>query len=100
VVSRGDDALVDLDGRTGWHFPRCDDGRYAGHYPKDSESAISHLEDLRRKGVRYLVIPATALWWLDHYEGLRSHLEQHYRLLVHRSDACAIYALDAQESAP
>lgn len=100
VVSRGDDGLIDLDGHTGWHFPRCDDGRYAGHYPEDSGSAIAHLEDLRRRGARYLVIPATALWWLDHYAGLRGHLEQHYRLLVHRADACAIFVLDREENAP
>jgi len=99
VVSRGDDALIDLDGRLGWHFPRCDDGRYAGWYPKDSPAAIDHLEEVRRRGARYLLFPATTLWWLDYYEGLRRHLEQRYRLVVRRNDACVIYALNSQEVA-
>jgi len=97
VVSRGDDALIDLDGRLGWHFPRCDDGRYAGHYPKDSDAAVAHLEEQRRRGARYLLFPATSLWWLDYYDDLRQHLDRTYRLVVRRDDACAIYALDSQE---
>ncbi|HEX8770091.1 MAG TPA: hypothetical protein VF711_04910 [Acidimicrobiales bacterium] len=98
VASRGDDGLVDLDGRIGWHFPRCDDGRYAGHHPRDSNVAVTHLEDLRRRGARYLVFPATALWWLEHYDGLRLHLEDNYRIVVSHEDACLIFNLDRQET--
>jgi hypothetical protein len=98
VASRGDEALVDLDGRAGWHFPRCDDGRYAGHHPRDSEAAIEHLEELRRRGARYLLFPATAMWWLKHYDGLRQHLEDNYRLALHREDACMIFDLFPRES--
>jgi hypothetical protein len=98
VVSRGDDSLIDLDGRAGWHFPRCDDGRYAGHHPRDSQTAIAHLEELRRRGARYLVFPATGLWWLEHYDELRRHLEDSYRLVVHHDDACLIFDLDRQET--
>src|SRR4051794_18854834 len=36
VASKGDDALVRLDGRRGWHFPRTPDGTYAGHHPADT----------------------------------------------------------------
>jgi hypothetical protein len=94
VASRGDESLVDLDARTGWHFPRSEDGRWAGHYPRDGRDAVVHLEDLRRAGLQYLVFPTTALWWLDHYPELRRHLETHARLVIRRDDACVIYALD------
>ena len=41
VVSKGDEELLKLDGRQGWHFPRTEDGRYAGYYPADSVTAIA-----------------------------------------------------------
>ena len=68
VVSKGDPRLVEIEGRDGRHFPGDSEGRYAGYYPRTSEEAISHLEEARRAGVEYLCIPATALWWLDHYQ--------------------------------
>jgi len=94
VVSRGDDRLTDVDGRVGWHFPRTADGRWAGHHPTDSAEAVAALEDLRRRGARYLVFPATARWWLDYYGGLRAHLDESARLVLDRADTCTVYALD------
>ena len=75
VVSRGDDELVSLEGRVGWHFPQAEDGRYAGYHPEDGETAIRHLEELRARGATHLVIPATSAWWLEHYEDFRRHLD-------------------------
>src|SRR5262249_1184194 len=80
VVSKRDDALLDLDGRPSSHFPRLDGGVYAGWYPADSAEAIAQLEAERERGVRYAVFPQTALWWLKHYTGLRAHLEGRYRV--------------------
>jgi len=94
VVSRGDDRLTDVDGRVGWHFPRTADGRWAGHHPTDSAAAVAALEDLRRRGARYLVFPATARWWLDYYGGLRRHLDDTARLVLDRPETCTVYALD------
>jgi hypothetical protein len=94
VVSRGDDRLVDVDGRVGWHVPRTADGRWAGHHPTDSAAAVAALEDLRRRGARYLVFPSTTRWWLDYYGGLRRHLDETARVLVDRPDTCTVYALD------
>lgn len=92
VVSRGDEELLGLDGRQGWHFPRTDDGGHPGHNPPDSGWAISHLEQLRAKGAEYLLIPRTELWWLDHYAGFASHLERRYRIVA-RDDVCTIFSL-------
>jgi GT2 family glycosyltransferase len=94
VASKGDDELLRLGGRTAWHFPRTEDGSYAGHYPGDSAAAIAHLEALRRQGAGYLLLPATALWWLEHYRDFRAHLEARYRVAVTQEDTCVIFALD------
>jgi hypothetical protein len=93
VVSRGDDELLNLYGRRAWHFPRHDDGRYAGHHPSDSAAAIGHLEQLRASGATHLVFPATAYWWLDYYEGLRNHLMERHRTLFRQDDTCVVFEL-------
>ena len=92
VVSKGDETLLDLPRRRGWHFPRAADGRYAGYYPKTSEDAITHLEALRDAGAEFLVIPATYLWWLDHYTGLARHLEERYETRM-RSETGVVFDL-------
>jgi glycosyltransferase involved in cell wall biosynthesis len=94
VVSKGDETLLDIDICTTWHFPQRTDGTYAGYYPFDSASAISHLETLREKGGQYLAFPASALWWLDHYAELRQHLDDRYRVLSQDSSAGVIYDLN------
>jgi GT2 family glycosyltransferase len=94
VVSRGDDALLDLAGRSAWHFPQAD-GTYAGHHPADSAEAIAHLERLRARGGEYILFPQTGLWWLEHYDGLAAHLERCARPVVREPDTCVIYELAA-----
>jgi hypothetical protein len=94
VASRGDDQLLRFDHATGWHFPRGDDGAYAGHYPADGAGAIAHLERLRARGAGYLVLPATALWWLEHYPAFAAHLDRHAQLIASEGDACRIYRLN------
>ena len=95
VASKGDNELLQLDVRQVWHFPQNEDGAYAGYYPADSAAAIHHLEELRSKGGGFLLFPSTALWWLDHYDEFREHLEQRYQVLVREEDACVIFALQA-----
>jgi GT2 family glycosyltransferase len=93
VVSKGDEELLELEGRPAWHFPRGPDGGYAGYNPADSAGAISHLEELRAAGGQYLLLPGTALWWLDFYADFRRHLESRYRLVVRQDDVCIIFEL-------
>jgi hypothetical protein len=94
VVSRGDEQFVRLEGRRGWHFPRHEDGRWAGFHPADAREAVEHLESLRSQGAQYLVFPQTAFWWLDYYGGFREHLEERYKLLA-TSESCRIYDVRA-----
>jgi GT2 family glycosyltransferase len=97
VISRGDDDLVALEGRRGWHFPRTNGGAYAGHYPADSLAAIGMLEAERARGADFLLIPQTAAWWLDHYSEFRDHLERRYQVIAGGQRDCVVVALCAQE---
>ncbi len=98
VAGKGDEALLRLDGRTGWHFPMVEDGRYAGSHPAGDTAAIAQLEALRARGADHLLLPATTLWWLDHYQGLRRHLEDRYTTLL-ADEHCAIYGLTPEARA-
>jgi hypothetical protein len=92
VVSKGDDSFLHLDGRTAYHFPQNEHGAYAGHHPADSAEVRTHLDDLRRRGIEYLVFPSTSLWWLEYYEEVRDHLNT-FDHLVLRTEECVIYRL-------
>jgi hypothetical protein len=87
VLSRGDDDLLELGGRRAAHFPQLPGGVYAGYYPADAGEAISQLQAL---AADFLVVPSTSAWWLDHYDGLRRHLEGH---CVLAEAECSIFAL-------
>jgi hypothetical protein len=93
VVSKGDPRLVEIEGREGRHFPGDSDGRYAGYYPRTSEEAIASLEEARRTGVEYFCIPATALWWLDHYQALAAWLGARCRVVAEDPETCVVYDL-------
>jgi GT2 family glycosyltransferase len=91
VVSRGDRELVALGTRAAGHFPQEEGGGYLGHHPRDSEDAIAQLERLRAAGAGYLVLPATAYWWLEHYRGFAEHLRGRYAAADR--EACTIFEL-------
>jgi SAM-dependent methyltransferase len=95
VASKGDDELLNLRGRRAWHFPRAGDGSYAGYHPADDRAAIEHLEDLRREGAGFFLLPATGFWWLDHYRDFARHLESYYRCVARR-ECCVVYDLSGE----
>ena len=95
VVSKGDDEMVKLDGWRAGHFPQEKGGVFAGFYPADSVAAIEHLEALRRDGAGFLVLPATAFWWLQHYRDFARHLDSHYERVC-CDQSCMIYRLFPQ----
>ena len=99
VLSKGDDELLRFTGRRGWHFPQAEDGSYAGHYPADSAACIAELERLRQRGADFLVIPETALWWLEHYAGFAAHLEQRYAVCGDPAAPGMVVALSADAAA-
>lgn len=94
VVSLGDPRLLDLAGRRAWHLPSDADGTYAGHHPADSEEALAHVARLRDSGAEYVVVPAWASWWWDHYAEFAANLRR--RPPVVDDVDCTVVAL-AQE---
>jgi hypothetical protein len=76
VLSGGDDELVDLAGRRGWHFPRTAEGWHAGSHPASGAEAVAHLESLRAAGAEWLLVPGASLWWLDSYPEFAEHLRR------------------------
>jgi hypothetical protein len=65
---------------------------YAGYYPADSAAAVEHLEELRRAGVEYLLLPSTAFWWLDHYSEFADFLTTRHTAIFADCD-CRLYKL-------
>jgi glycosyltransferase involved in cell wall biosynthesis len=96
AVDKHDPTLLHLSQRRGWHFP--DQRLLAGGYPADSGAAVTHLEELRRLGAGYLVLPSASFWWLDAYTGLRQHLHENCQR-VWLDENCMIFRLErASES--
>jgi hypothetical protein len=93
VLSKGDAALVEIPGLAAAHFPQDASGEYAGHHPRDSEDAIAQLERLRRGGAEFLLVPATAQWWLDYYDGFAEHLANVGDPVADVAGTCLIFAL-------
>lgn len=93
VVSKGDPKLVELEARSGLHFPSDADGRYAGFHPRTSEEAIAQVDTARAAGAEYLCIPQTAFWWLEHYQGFANWLGTHCRPVGDSPEICLIYEL-------
>jgi hypothetical protein len=96
VVSKGDPALLDLNGRRAWHFPQDEEGAYPWAYPEDGPEAIEQLEALRARGGEYLLFPASALWWLEKYPELAAHLHRHYQVIERDEKTCVIFGLQAE----
>ena len=100
VLSKGDPALLVLGPRKARHFPRAVNGDYAGFHPVDSSDAIARLDTERGLGARYLVIPATSGWWLDHYKDFARHMRSISRPLVEDPATGWIFELTAREPTP
>jgi hypothetical protein len=59
------------------------DGVYWGQ-PPDDRTAVQEIERMRNAGAGYVMFAQPSFWWLDHYGGLRRHLESRYaRVLDH-----------------
>lgn len=99
VVSRGDEDLIDLDERTGIHFPSDPSGTWLGYHPAGSGEASSYLDDAIRRGVTHLVFPSTSIWWLDQYCSFAARLRTEYRQLA-SAHSCIVFELVAAPGRP
>jgi hypothetical protein len=70
MVSRGDESLLDIPGRTVWHFPCDDNGDYAGWYAADTAEVLAGVDRQIARGVTHIVFPEPASWWFEFYADL------------------------------
>ena len=100
VIGRGDDQLLQLFGRQAAHFPQDALGDFAGEYPADDAAAVADLNGLVAAGWDHLIIPATSLWWLDHYSEFSIHLHRSWHAIHRDVNTCVIFAHDPTQPGP
>ena len=54
--AKPNEAMVRIEGRRAWHFPRLANGTYLGHHPANSEAAIVHLQTMRALGAAWFAL--------------------------------------------
>ena len=81
MASRGDPELLKIAERSIWHFPRNERGEFSGFYPATGAEAVNAVKELSAAGAQYLVFPASAFWWLEHYTELRTYCRNECDLL-------------------
>jgi SAM-dependent methyltransferase len=100
VVTDGKNGLLHLQGRPTWPLPKDRDGVYCGPHPANDGEAIAQVERVRSEGAQFLLIPKSAFWWLDYYDGLRRHLAGLYRVAFRDEETCMIIALHHETDPP
>ncbi len=94
VVTGGDEALLELEGLVGHHFPTS-----ASAPPGESVDAVDELENLRAQGASHLFVPTETHHTLEQYEGLRRHLEERYPVAASEEGIGTIFDLRGVRSA-
>lgn len=94
-VDKYDPTLLHVSQRKGWHFP--DRRLLPGGYPKDSRTAVEHLEQLKMRGASYILFPSAAFWWLEYYGNFAKHLDGCYER-IWRDEDCMIYHLSTRRA--
>jgi 4-amino-4-deoxy-L-arabinose transferase-like glycosyltransferase len=73
VADGGDPTTLYYSDRRGWHFLES-----FGSLPASDAEAINELERLRARGATYLGFDRYSRWWLNYYQGFRTHLLTRY----------------------
>lgn len=76
VADGGDPRAIYYSQRKGWHFLQ---GGYLRDHPRDTQEAITIIEQLRGEGASYLAFAQNSVQWFDAYEGLREYLDVRYQ---------------------
>lgn len=97
VASMGDEAMLMLDGRQSWHFPSVESSQELTYSVWDTEALLVQLEDLRRKGAQYLLLPASSWSWSARYPRLNRWIETKYHSVIRDDGVAQIYDLRAQK---
>jgi 4-amino-4-deoxy-L-arabinose transferase-like glycosyltransferase len=76
VADDGDPRAIYYSQRKGWHF--LQDG-YLKDHPRNTQEAITIIEQLRGEGASYLAFAQNIVKYFDAYEGLREYLDVRYQ---------------------
>jgi hypothetical protein len=93
VASGGDDSLVDLEQRRGWHFP------LPGSSVDSADEAIAALDELRAAGADYLVVPLELPCGLPAVERFLELARERFRV-IGRDRSCVAYLLTEPDRGP
>ncbi len=93
VASAGDESLLKLSQRRGWHFPQNPDGTHDAGLVGDEQALERHLEALARAGADYLVVPLRLDSGFGGTPELVDRLQDRYRLVVRKPGTCLILYL-------
>jgi tRNA (mo5U34)-methyltransferase len=93
VASGGNEDLVELGERCGWHFPGTAEGGYDSEHSRDPAEATAQIDSLREMGAGYLVFPDSELPWLDD-GGLAAQLESRYEVLTRKDGVGVVFGLN------
>jgi len=91
VVSRGDNEILTLGYAEAEHFPADENGAWLGWYPANGEQAAALLDKAVERRVQYLLLPHTAIWWLQKYPELAQRLDTEWRELIRDDGTCVVY---------
>jgi Methyltransferase domain len=92
VANHDDTGLLRISGRSTRPFPAGSDGGYYGGPPLDSADAIALLEEERRHGAEYFLLPEPQFWWREYYKDFFRYLHEWHEAVWANGD-CAIYRL-------
>jgi hypothetical protein len=99
MVSKGDEGLLDVPGRTVRHFPCDDNGDYAGWYAADTVEVLAGIDRQIVRGVTHIVFPESASWWFEFYAGLDEALADRLDE-IDGAGVCRIFAVrDPEQTA-
>jgi hypothetical protein len=93
VASEGSEENMRLNHKSLGYFPQGPNGRYIGNFFESGADAIRHIEELRRAGAQYILFPAAALWWFDHYHDFSAHMETSYPRIAYEPEKFALFDL-------
>ena len=100
VATGGDVSLLELEGRTGLHFPQDSSGAHVQTETLSDSQLVQSVEDLRGKGAEFLVIPGGQGNLLNTRTGFVEYLRQSFRQIAAEKGVVDVWSLAAAGPRP
>lgn len=93
VITRGDEAILAMNGVSARHFPADPHGNYIGS-PADDAEAIAALDRAMSHGAQFFAVPQPMRWWPASYPVFNERLTTVHDCIADRGEVGAIYQLN------